>query len=179
MVNLITQINKATGVDRSESSPDLETFLNKKTDYRTKLSNRNYDVSTQIDKIIINTEARLNAVMRQAISAVVDDAQTPVAKGGKMRIDTGFLRSSGVASLNAAPRGIARGEKNRTYTWDGESLNKILAKMIIGDAFYFGWTAHYAKYREAHDGFLESALQKWQSHVDKATAYFKKKDMAP
>ncbi len=141
---------------------------------------------TQIDTIVVNTEQRLLNVMVTAIQAVGEDAQTPVAKGGKMRVDTGFLRASGVASLNAVPRGAVLGRRRlpgetgkplTDYIYDGEAFLLTLAKMKFGDVFYFGWTAKYAKYREAYDGFLESALQKWQSHVDKAVAYYKDKDM--
>ena len=38
----------------------------------------------------------LLAVVRDSISTTVETAQTPVKKGGKMRVDTGFLRSSSV-----------------------------------------------------------------------------------
>lgn len=161
------------------NDPELErlnAWFDKNTDYETKLSNRNYDFSTQIDSIVINTEARLMAVMRKSIDSVVEEAQKPTAKGGKMRVVTGFLRHTGIANLNAAPIGPKKGDPKGVYTWTGEALEIVLAKMKFGDLFYFGWSAHYAKYREAHDGFLESALQNWQTHVDKAVAHFRNKD---
>lgn len=138
-----------------------------------KSSQRNYAFKTKIDEIIVNTEARLLAVMRTAISSTVEDAQTPVPKGGKMRVKTGFLRSTGLASLEGPPVGPTTGDKKQLYTWEGNPLNIVLAKMKIGDIFYWGWTAHYAKYREAYDGFLEAALQNWQTHVDAAIAILK------
>ena len=134
------------------------------------------DFETKIDEFVINSKERMLAVVRQSISNVVEDAKTPVAKGGRMRIKTGFLRASGGASLNAPPTGPRRGDPKGTYTWAAESVNTVLAKMKLGDAFYFGWTAHYAKYREVYDGFLESAAQKWQTHVDAAVARFRQKD---
>lgn len=145
---------------------------------------------SQIDYFVINTQARLLAVTRTAISGVIDDAQQTVYKGGKMRVDTGFLRASGIAALNSIPAGESVGRKRQPgetekplsdyptvddYT-KSVTLNRALAEMEVGDVFYFGWTARYAKYREAYDGFLESALQNWQSHVDKAVAYFRNKD---
>lgn len=135
------------------------------------------DLVTQIDTIVIKTKERMLAVVRQSISDVAKEAQTPVAKGGRMRVKTGFLRSSGIASLNSAPSGPRIGDKTRTYSWTGETIASTLAKMKIGDVFYFGWTAHYAKYREAYDAFLETAIQNWQIHVDKAVAHFKNKDV--
>jgi len=146
-------------------------------DYERRAGQRNYDVQSDIDRIIINSEARMLAVVRQSISEMVEDMQTPTAKGGKMRVDTGFLRSSGLGSLEGPPSGPVRGDKDKTYTWNGDFINTTLLKMKLGDSFYFGWTAHYAKYREAYDGFLEAGLQKWQNYVDKAVTHFRNKDM--
>lgn len=140
-------------------------------------SKRNYNFIQDIDGIVINTTARLLAVARTAISGVVEDMQKPVAKGGRMRVKTGFLRSSGTASLEGPPRGPTKGDPQKDYRWDGDFLNVVLAKMKIGDTFHWGWTAYYAKYREAYDGFLEAALQNWQQHVDRAVRYFRNKDM--
>lgn len=137
----------------------------------------NDDFETVIDKLIIDTEAKLLAVIRTAISDTVEEIQTPVAKGGKMRVDTGFLRSSGVSKLGQLPEGPGRGEPHAakgSYSWTGDALGVTLAKMVIGDTFYFGWTAKYAKYREAYDGFMESGLMNWQTHVDNAVARFRK-----
>lgn len=130
----------------------------------------------QIDRFVLDSEARILAVVRQSISNVIEDAQTPVAKGGRMRVKTGFLRSSGVASLNGPPAGPGKGSPDRNYVWTGEPVNIALARLKIGDVFYFGWTAKYAKYRELYDGFLSAAAQKWQQHVDMATKQFKDKD---
>jgi len=115
-------------------------------------------------------------VTRIAVSSVIEDAQTVKAKGGKMRVDTGFLRASGLASLNTLPSGPSKGRKRTPteigvlpeYSIFGESLNLVLAKMKLGDTFYWGWTANYARYREIYDGFLDTALQKWQQFVDDA-----------
>lgn len=136
-------------------------------------------METNIDQVVIRTKERLLAVVKQAIADTIEEAQTPVAKGGRMRVKTGFLRASGVAALNAAPQGPGRGDPkapDNSYTWAGEAVNKVLAELKIGDAFYFGWTARYAKYREVYDGFLETALQNWQSNIDRAVAIFKDKD---
>lgn len=123
----------------------------------------------QIDGIIAATDKRLLALTRQSLQDVINDAQTPVAKGGRMRVDTGFLRASGQPSLNGMPTGPARGDPDGTYTYDGASVTLTLAKLEIGQTFFFGWTAAYARYREAYDGFLEIALQKWTKIVERNT----------
>lgn len=127
-----------------------------------------------IDKFVLDSEAKILAVVKDSIQEVVNEAQTPVLKGGKMRVKTGFLRGSGVATVNELPRGQSKGDKNKTYTWDGQQLIVALEKMKLGDVFYFGWTANYAKYREAYDAFLDSALQNWQIHVNTSIERFKK-----
>lgn len=134
------------------------------------------DLKTQIDEFVINTEARMMAVVRTSISEVIEEAQTPVAKGGRMRVKTGFLRASGVANINAAPSGPSKGDRKGTYTWSGDSLNPILARLKLGDAFYFGWTARYAKIREVYDGFLETSVQNWQTIVNRAVQTWRDKD---
>lgn len=162
--------------------PDLPKSKNDYSDWQDRLSTRNYNFKAQIDEIVLRTEARLLAVVRGAIDDLVNDAQTPTVQGGKMRVDTGFLRHSGLSSINAPPvgetvgRGRTKGEVGALYTWNGEAVGVTLLKMKLGDTFYFGWTAHYAKYREAFDGFLESAVQKWQSFIDQRVAFYRNKD---
>jgi hypothetical protein len=145
----------------------------------------NRDFATQIDQIVVNTEQRLLNVMTSAIDALVKEAQTPIDDGGKMRVDTGFLRNSGIASLNAPPVGQTVGRRRLPgetskplpdYVWDAAPIEVVLNRMKIGDTFYFGWTARYARYREVFDGFLESAIMNWQNHVDKEVAYHRNKD---
>lgn len=141
----------------------------------------NFDV--QMDKIVADTKEKMFAVVKNSIQEVVQDAQTPVAKGGLMRVDTGFLRSSGVAALNEMPSGPTEGRKrlpNETgvlpeYKYDEKNfLIPILSKMKIGDKFYFGWTAKYATIRELFDGFMEVAIMRWGEIVDEQIRRLKK-----
>lgn len=123
--------------------------------------------SAQVDDIISTVDARMNALVKQSLQDVIDDAQTPVAKGGRMRVDTGFLRASGQASLNGMPSGPTRGERKEpdSYKYNDNSVIATIGKLKLGNIFFFGWTANYAKYRELYDGFLETALQKWPQIV--------------
>lgn len=95
-----------------------------------------------------------------------------------MRVDTGFLRASGTASLNGMPTGPVRGDpKAKPGQYDDGSgtgnVMLVLAQMSLGAVFFFGWVANYAKYREAYDGFLESAVQQWPKIVEQVTAEIK------
>lgn len=130
---------------------------------------------TQIDKFVIDTEEKTMAVLKTAIQSTVNDMQTPMAQeGGRMRVKTGFLRSSGVAALNLIPAGPSKGDGVSSYSWAGDFLGKVLLEMKPGDTFIFGWTANYARVRETYDGFLEAGLQNWQNHVNNAVSRFRK-----
>jgi hypothetical protein len=105
---------------------------------------------------------RATAILRESAQRLIEEAQTPTAKGGKMRVDTGFLRASGQASLTGLPYGPsdkseAPGQFDYTF---------VLAQAQLGGTIWFGWTANYAIYREFHDGFMRSAAQNWQSIVN-------------
>lgn len=120
-------------------------------------------LTADIEDFVAVSEKRMLAIMRQSIQDTVDNAQVPVAKGGRMRVDTGFLRASGSGSLVGMPTGPGRGELTapNSYSYDGEPLVGVLGKMKFGDTFHFGWVANYARYRELYDGFLEAALRNW------------------
>lgn len=120
--------------------------------------------AADVEDWVRETNERVEAVMRASLNDVVENAQTPVAKGGRMRVDTGFLRASGRASLDGWPSGPSEKPADalpNSFTWDGETIIAVLAKLKVGDTFFFGWTANYAEYRELYDGFLEAALQNW------------------
>lgn len=120
-------------------------------------------LKADIEDFVRVSEERMLAVMQSSLQDVVDNVQQPVAKGGRMRVRTGFLRASGRASLQGFPSGpsVRESDVPNSYAWDGEAVSATLIKMKFGDTFYFGWTANYAAYRELYDGFLEGAMQNW------------------
>ena len=60
-------------------------------------------LTAQVRRIVAKNQNALLVLARMSTQDLVDEAQTPVAKGGKMRVDTGFLRASGQMSLNGLP----------------------------------------------------------------------------
>jgi hypothetical protein len=132
--------------------------------------------TAQVEDIVSTSEKRLNALMRESLSRVIDDMQTPTAKGGRMHVDTGFLRASGQASLNGMPTGPGRGDREGAYVYSPENtINVSIGQLKLGSTFFFGWTANYAQYRELYDGFLETALQKWPAIVASVTDDIRKR----
>lgn len=146
-------------------------------EWEERLANRKYDFSFKVDDFVAKSKEKMLAVVKNSIQDLVIEAEQPVGQGGKMRVDTGFLRQSGVASVNELPSGLSVGRKRKKgeegvlpeYKKQAENRSLLLAlgKMNFGDIFYYGWTANYAQYRESYDGFLESAAQNWQKIVDR------------
>lgn len=137
-----------------------------------------------VDGLVLKTEERMLGVLRNSIKEVIEDAQTPVAKGGKMPVDTGFLRHSWQVGLNVIPSGETLGRDRKPgevgvlpeYSTEDKAdyVLPTLAKMKLGDVFYFGWTAVYAAKQEAYKGFLSSALMKWNEIVNNQVRRLKK-----
>ena len=101
-------------------------------------------------------------VAKQSFQDVLEIAQTPVAQGGRMRVDTGFLRNSLASALNGS-----------TMLTGADSYILAVGAFELGDVIEAGWTASYARPREygargqPPDFFMRNAAQQWQDIVDR------------
>lgn len=130
-------------------------------------------LTAQVGKIVAKNQKRLLVLARLSTQDLIDEAQTPVAKGGKMRVDTGFLRASGQMSLNGLPSGPIRGEDDvgkDYYKTDETTVVTTLGRLKLGMTVFFGWTANYAKVRNFRDGFRDAAVQNWKQNVKRNAA---------
>ena len=107
-----------------------------------------------------DAERKAEAIFKQSAQDVIADAQTPVAQGGRLPVDTGFLRNSLQAGLNGST------------ALDGvDSYVMTIAGAELGDVIEAGWTADYAKHVEygtqGRQGrfFMRGAAQKWPQIV--------------
>ena len=136
-----------------------------------------------LEEIIDRTEQKMIDVMRASLKDLVENMQTPPAKGGRMRVDTGWLRNSGRASLEGFPSGVGArpadapvGQYTGIYDkWTPGDLDAVLPVMKLGDTFYWGWVANYASVRETYDGFMDLAIQNWQGYVTKNSERYRGK----
>lgn len=87
---------------------------------------------------------KAHAVMKTAVQDMVRDMQEPVAKGGRMPVDTGMLRNSGLYSTDL----IRWNPETESITW--------------------GWTANYAPFMDARYGFMRLPIQEWPQYVENA-----------
>lgn len=109
------------------------------------------------------TADQMLRVAKQSLQDIIRDAQTPVAQGGDMPVDLGFLRNSLVAEL----RGSTKGEGVNSYVL-------AIAGLELGDPFNVAWTAEYAIPRHYMVGvgqgggmWRDKAAQKWPQAVAK------------
>ena len=119
---------------------------------------------------------RITAVHRTAALEVANRANRPRAKGGRMRVDTGFLRASIAAAVGRMPTGEAKNpykQANAVQVNEG-ALAAVLLTWQPRQELYIGWTASYAVPREARDGFLAGAVEQWDEIVEKAVKRVRK-----
>lgn len=116
--------------------------------------------TAQIKAFTDRTKEKLETVIKQSAQEVFSIAQTPKAMGGRMPVDTGFLRNSLIAELNGG-----------TVGGGADAYVMAIAGMDLGDTVFAGWTANYARHMEygtsrvAGNFYMLSAAQQWQAIV--------------
>jgi len=137
------------------------------------------EFTAQVDDFIARSEEYMTAVFKASAQDFVEDAQRPVSKGGRMPVDTSFLRNSHVSGLNGS-----------TSLSGAESYVTTIANSELGDTIDGGWTAEYAlriefgltgadslgrKYNQKPTFFARGAAQKWPDFVKENAAKLKGK----
>lgn len=121
--------------------------------------------TAQIGVFADRAKEKLETVIKQSAQEVFSIAQTPKAQGGRMPVDTGFLRNSLIATLN----GSAVGSGADAYVM-------AVAGAEIGDTIFAGWAAEYARHMEYGTSktpgnfYMLSAAQQWQAIVARNAA---------
>lgn len=132
---------------------------------------------TVIDAFVTKSEKLTLAIRNESTKRLISLAQRSDDKGGRMRVDTGFLRASGTLSLTGMPSGpvrpfadaIANDPRYIGDEYGSSPVVVMLANSTLNDSLFFGWTANYAIYREWHDNFLKLAVQQWPNIVNEVT----------
>ena len=117
----------------------------------------------QVAEHIKAVKGRLEAVHGESTQRLLEQANRPTAKGGRMRVDTAFLRNSLFVSLSGMPSGPSRGDDGNLEPLE---FSLEMSGLALGDTIYAGWTANYARWREYEDGFMRGAAENWQQIVD-------------
>ncbi len=132
---------------------------------------------TQVSDWVAKSQEVTDAVFKESAQRVIAEAQTPVGAGGRMRVDTGFLRASGQASTSSMPAITANAMPGagRGYQYSDGAVALVIAGASLGQTIYFGYTANYAAAREygargqEPDAFVRTAAQNWKQIVKRVS----------
>lgn len=129
--------------------------------------------SASVAAWVKKSKRRMEAVAIGSAQDVAKGVTTPVAKGGNMRVDTGFLRASLMASTTQMPsiNPYARPASDAppgSYAPTEDDVALVIAGWSAGrETLFLGFTASYARPREYKDGFVRLEAQRWQETVNR------------
>lgn len=129
------------------------------------------EVAAYVDRY----KKRLRATAKESVQETVDIAQKTRGEGGRMRVDTGFLRASIAAKVGSMPSGESE-NNGQPASYEGSAVSAELLRWNPdkGETIFVGWSASYARPREAEDGFMRGATEKWPDTVDKVAEKVKR-----
>lgn len=123
----------------------------------------------------IKTEKAIELVVKASAQDISNEMVLSVNEGGRMRVDTGFLRNSLVGSTDAMPRidpGANPSDDAEKNSYPNPDVSMVILGADISRPIYLGFTAAYAVHREyGHNGvppdaFVRMASLKWAKIVD-------------
>jgi hypothetical protein len=129
--------------------------------------------SAAVSEWVRKTEARQEAVFRASVQRVVEVMQTPVARGGNLPVDTGFLRASLLAVIgDQMPPARSAPPDGGAFTFAADQVNLVIASADLTNTITVAYTANYARYVEfgarGRPGrrFVSLAAQQWPRIVN-------------
>lgn len=131
--------------------------------------------SAQVDEWVRKSERRMEAVFKESAQRVIADMQTPVGAGGNMPVDTGALRASLQATLDAPNEAVTSKEGAPTAYSEGQ-VALVIASANLGQTVFATYSMNYARPVEygsrgrAGRGFVRLAAQKWRAIVNQVVA---------
>lgn len=140
--------------------------------------------SAQVSAWMGKTQSRMSTVFKESAQDVISEMQevgpsvaNPDSSGsGNMPVDTGFLRASLQAAINAPATGMEfRAPLSKDIAYDPSPVALIIAGANIGDTIYATYAASYAPQMEARYGFVRLAAQNWDQIVQRRAAIVKRR----
>lgn len=125
-----------------------------------------FDFSKSIDNWTKQTEQRIEAVFKLSATELLRTAQRNVP------VDTGFLRSSLMVSVNGD---VPPATRPQTAPRPGPNIAIVINGAKLGDTIVAGYTANYALYVEygtykmAPRRYLGRAVAQWPQIVERVT----------
>lgn len=131
----------------------------------------------QVSAWVAATKQRTVAVRNESAQRIVEIAQRPMAAGGRMRVDTGFLRASLLATTSTAlPGPTFKPDGDVRFSYDPGQVALTIAGADLDDVITAVWTANYARPRnygsrgQPGDHFRDLAAQQWTNVVAQVAA---------
>lgn len=129
--------------------------------------------SKQVGGFTQQYRRRMHFIAKTAVQEMATEASIPIAQGGRMPVDTSFLRSSLLAAFDGPPQGPTEG-----VPITGSPLAATLIRWDpLTQVFWMGWTAHYASLMELRYGFRTGASERWDTFVQRAASEATKKKL--
>lgn len=127
----------------------------------------------QVTAWVRETKERREKVHRESAERIVAIMQTPRGAGGNLRVDTGFLRASLVATTGTAlPMTVQKPDGPQSFIYDAGPINLVINGVDIRQPVSIVYTANYARHREyganGHPGdrWVALAAQQWVQTVN-------------
>lgn len=139
------------------------------------------DFSATVAAWVLKTEGLIEVVFKQSVQDTIEEMQKPVAKGGNMPVDLGFLRNSLRVTIGTPATGFL--ERPSGYNLPDKedvSYKLTVAGSELGDTIYAVYLASYAVHQEygargrEGRGFRRKAAQNWQRNVNRNVAKVRK-----
>ena len=116
------------------------------------------------------------AIFRESAQRLAHQANRSRFDGGRMPVDTGFLRNSMAGSTSGVPSGPTKGQPGQLYTAPvGQPVEVAILSAQLGGSVWMGWTAMYAPFMEERYGFFRTGSQNWQNIVNEVTVEAKRR----
>lgn len=123
----------------------------------------------QLDRFAKIAELRAEAAIKDAVSTMSESMNTPIAKGGNMPVDLGFLRNSIAAQVDGVPSGLGSPPSGfEPSSNPNGAVSVVVEQWDVKRPLTIGWTASYAPYMENRYGFLEAGLQRFPEFFESA-----------
>lgn len=130
--------------------------------------------AAQVGAFASKTKERMTAVRNAAVERTIEEMQTPVAKGGNLPVDTGFLRASLQVTTGAPIPAVQPNPGAGSFSYSGQQVVTVLSGAPLDAVIYAAYGANYAVFQEygarGRPGrrFVALAAQNWTRNVEEA-----------
>jgi hypothetical protein len=133
------------------------------------------DFKALVGDWVAETKERTEAVFKESAQRIIEVMQTPVAGGGNLPVDTGFLRASLQATLGEPAFPVTE-NPGGSFSYDAGTVSLVIADAKITDTITAVYGANYAIFvnygtsRTPARRFVDLAAQQWPRIVEEVAA---------